>query len=446
MKPQYQQEYQHYKSFDLIREPKLEKSIARWVLGIFGLLILITFLPWTQNIRSNGEVTTLKPEDRPQTIHTTIAGRIEKWHVAEGEFIKKGDTIISLSETKNEYFDPQLLTRITEQIEAKKSSLAATIQKSEALREQIEALRSGLVFSIEKAENKIQQGQLKIQSDSIDVVAIKTDYEIAALQFERQETLYLQGLKSRTEFEARKLKLQESSAKQFSTNNKFFTSKNELLNASIELNSIEAEYNDKIAKAESELNATIAYINDLKGEISKLNNYYANLEIRSSFYAIYAPQDGYLVKALISGIGETVKEGEAVASVMPANPELAVALYVRPLDLPLLEVGREVRLQFDGWPALAFAGWPNVSFGTFGGEIAVIDNIDSQGNYRILVVPDYQEGKWPDALRVGSGVYGWAMLNDVPIWYELWRQFNGFPADFVSNANPANSSNSDKKE
>lgn len=445
MKSPYSEHYQHYHSFKLIKEPKLEKAGARWVLGIFILLILITFLPWTQNIRSNGEVTTLKPEDRPQTVHSTIAGRIERWYVAEGEFIEKGDTIITLSETKDQYFDPQLLSRISEQIEAKKGSLAAIKEKYEASGKQIEALRAGLVFSIEKATNKVQQATLKLQSDSIDLVAIKTEYDIAVLQFQRQETLYQQGLKSRTEFETRKLKLQESSAKQFSTTNKFFTSKNELLNATIELNAIKVEYKNKIAKAESELNATLAYQNELEGDIAKLNNYYANLTIRSSFYAIYAPQDGYLVKALISGIGETIKEGQAVASVMPANPELAVALYVLPLDLPLLEAGREVRLQFDGWPALAFAGWPNLSFGTFGGKVAVIDNIDSGGKYRILVVPDEQEGNWPAALRVGSGVYGWAMLNEVPIWYELWRQFNGFPADYVANTASSNSSNDDKK-
>ncbi|WP_240731490.1 hypothetical protein [Hymenobacter radiodurans] len=63
--------------------------------------------------------------------------------------------------------------------------------------------------------------------------------------------------------------------------------------------------------------------------------------------------------------------------------------------------------------------------------MSVIDNIDSQGQYRVLVTPDPNTEAWPDPLRVGSGVYGWALLNDVPIWYELWRQLNGFPPNFV---------------
>jgi uncharacterized protein (DUF3820 family) len=101
------------------------------------------------------------------------------------------------------------------------------------------------------------------------------------------------------------------------------------------------------------------------------------------------------------------------------------------MDVPLLVKGRRVRLQFDGWPALVFSGWPGYTFGTFGGQVAVIDNIDTDGHYRILVVQDPQDDPWPQQLRVGSGAYGWIMLNDVPVWYELWRQFNGFPPDYM---------------
>lgn len=423
--------FQQYKAFKMIEEPKLARALSRWALGIVLLLVLLTFLPWTQNIRSNGQVTTFNPGDRPQTVHATIAGRIEKWHVQEGEYVHKGDTIISLSEVKEKYFDPQLLERVQEQIGAKQGGLAAYEKKAQALEKQIAALHSGLGFSLEKAHNKFEQVDMKVESDSIDYVAAQTDFEIAQLQFERQEKLYQQGLKSLTEYETRKLKLQEASAKLLSARNKFSTAKNELENSGIELSSLQADYTEKISKAESDLSSTLAYINDLKSEISKQNNDFANLQIRSSFYAILAPQDGYVVQALKSGLGETIKEGEAVASVVGDDPELAVALYVQPMDLPLVEKGRKVRLQFDGWPALAFSGWPNLSFGTFGGRVAVIDNVDSKGKYRILVVPDPEEEPWPEAVRLGSGVYGWALLKDVPIWYEIWRQLNGFPADYM---------------
>jgi hypothetical protein len=105
-----------------------------------------------------------------------------------------------------------------------------------------------------------------------------------------------------------------------------------------------------------------------------------------------------------------------------------VELSVSATDVPLLTAGRKVRLEFDGWPALQVSGWPSVSVGTFGGIIAVVDVVDDgKGKYRILVKPDPDDDPWPAKLRMGSGVYGWAMLDEVPIWYEIWRQFNGFP-------------------
>jgi hypothetical protein len=33
-------------------------------------------------------------------------------------------------------------------------------------------------------------------------------------------------------------------------------------------------------------------------------------------------------------------------------------------------------------------------------------------------------------LKIGSGAQGIVLLKDVPIWYELWRNVNGFPPDF----------------
>jgi hypothetical protein len=58
------------------------------------------------------------------------------------------------------------------------------------------------------------------------------------------------------------------------------------------------------------------------------------------------------------------------------------------MDVPLIQEGREVRLQFEGWPALVFSGWPSTSVGTFGGTVKVIDRVDSKGGeYRMLVIP-----------------------------------------------------------
>ncbi len=424
--------YERYYSTSLVKTSGLYRKLSYTFAIILMIAILVTFLPWTQNIRSNGVVTTFSPQDRPQVINSTIPGRIEKWHVIEGQTVRKGDTIVSLSEVKEKFFDPLLLERIQDQIDAKKGSMEATRSKSAALRNQVLALQQGLQFKTKQAKNKVIQSQLKMISDSIDFVTEKLNYQIAQRQFEAQQKLFDQGLKSLTELEDRKQKLQLGQTKLVSAENKYLSSANELVNAQIELNTINAEFFDKISKAESELNSTLGYLFETEGEIAKMINEYANLEIRSTFYQILAPQDGFLVKVLKAGLGEMVKEQEAIATIIPLEPELALELYIKAMDVPLMHKGTKVRIQFDGWPALVFSGWPNVTFGTFGGVVAVIDNIDSKGKYRILVKPDPEDPhEWPELIRVGSGAFGWALLTDVPIWFEIWRQLNGFPPDFI---------------
>lgn len=419
-------------SADLVSTPRAPRILTYWAIGLMLLLFMMLFLPWQQNITGYGKLTAYTPQDRPQTMESTIPGRIIKWHVKEGEYVNEGDTLVELAEIKDAYFDPRMLQRLEQQITGKKQSIDANKEKVLALKKQIEALRQGLTLSLEKAQNKLLQANNKFQIDSIDQVAAVTQYEIAKLQLERGNELFGQGLISLVQLEQRKLRLQDSQAKLIGSENKVLAARNELINATIELNSIKAEYTDKLSKAESDLNASQGYVFDAEVDLAKLENYNANMEIRAGFYVIRAPQDGYVVRALKQGVGEVVKEGEAIVTIMPSNPQMAVELYVRAMDLPLIAKGTHVRLQFDGWPAIQFSGWPSLSVGTFGGVISVIDYIDSkQSTYRLLIVPDPKDEPWPTILRVGTGAYGWAMLKEVSVWYEIWRQVNGFPPDLL---------------
>ena len=145
-------------------------------------------------------------------------------------------------------------------------------------------------------------------------------------------------------------------------------------------------------------------------------------------------------------MGETFKEGEQLVSIMPANYDLAVEMFVRPIDLPLIHIGEKVRVQFDGWPAIVFSGWPNISYGTYGAEVIAIENfISSNGMFRVLLSPDNKTAPWPTAIRVGSGARTIALLENVPIWYELWRQINSFPPNFYQPNKTKSSSDTKKK-
>lgn len=421
----------NYKSLQETDLPKANVSFKRWLVGALFMFIVILFLPWTQNIQTKGKVTTLRPDQRPQTIHSTIAGRVEKWYVREGELVKKGDTIVYLSEIKTEYFDPNLVERAGQQVTATEGGIASYQSKVGALENQILAMRQELNFKRKQLDNKVRQNRLKVQSDSIELTRAVIDLETAQKQYDRTKELYGKGLKSLTNVENKNLKVQETAAKKVAIENKLLTSRNILDNARLSLINVENEYANKIAKAESDKFTALSSRFDAEGKLQKMKVDLENYRQRSGFYFILAPQDCYITQAIVTGLGETVKEGEAIVSIMPYPAQLAVEMYVKPIDLPLIDIGNTVNFIFDGWPAFVFSGWPNLTFGTFEGNVVAIDNnIGKEGTFRILVAPEESEKVWPKALRPGGGAQAVALLNDVPLWYELWRQLNGFPPDF----------------
>jgi multidrug resistance efflux pump len=407
------------------------KILNKIILYVSLLGVVILFLPWTQNISGSGAVTTLKPNQRPQTIQSAIAGRIEKWYVQEGDFVKKGDTILFISEIKEDYFDPNLVQNTKSQVDAKKMAGQSYGGKVTSLSAQINAIENERVLKLQQAQNKIRQGVLKVQSDSMDLEAVKTQIKIANTQFNRSVTLNKEGLKPLTDVEEKRLKLQEVEAKIITQENKLLASKNELINAKVEINRISAEYAEKSSKAQSDQFTALSSQYDTEAQVNKLENQVVNYQIRNGMYYIKAPQDGYVNRAIQSGIGETIKEGTQIVSIMPAKYDIAVETYVSPTDLPLIHKGEKVRIWFDGWPTVVFSGWPNMSYGTFGGKIVAVENfISPNGKFRVLIAPDEKEEAWPKQVSIGSGAQTLALLDNVPIWFELWRTLNGFPPNY----------------
>ncbi len=411
--------------------PNGQRLFRAWIFAMIAFCLVILFMPWRQNFRAKGTVTALDATDRPQSIHSTLPGRVEAWYVFEGDTVKRGDTIARLSEIKSDYFDPELVERTAAMRTAKSSSADGYLAKAAALARQIISLEQEQDLKRREYQNKYEQSLLYVTTLEADLVQQIAQLDIAAYQERRTDSLYQRGLKSLSDLEAKRLKTQEARAKKIATENKLEQSQTEVEQTRIALEGVDPTYEGKIAKAESERQSALTAYYTSIGDVTKLSNQETNYRIRRDFGYVIVPQDGVVGKILTPGIGETVKEGEAIVTILPKGFRAAVELYVEPFNLPLIRLGQEVRFLFDGWPAVFFSGWPGLSYGTFKGEVVAIDNIiDSKGRYRILVRPLEDERAWPEALRPGSGAEGVALLGEVFVWYELWRQLNAFPPDY----------------
>lgn len=406
--------------------------IKYWALGFLIALLIILFLPWTQNIRARGNVTTLRQEQRPQELNSIIPGKIVKWFVKEGDMVKAGDTILQISEVKDDYLDPNLVNRTSEQLDAKQMSIEYYKNKVSTSQTQIGALDNNRKLKQSQLQNKIQQLKLKLQSDSAENVAAMNDLSIAAMQYKRQKTMYDSGLVSLTQLEQRNQAYQNTLAKKTSAENKLDGTKQELIIAGIEMDAINQDYVEKVSKAQGDQFQSLSQIAGGQGDVAKLQNQFSNYAIRSGMYFITAPQAGQVTRAKKAGLGEIIKEGEMLVEIVPEKMDYAVELFVEPMDLPLISVKQKVRFLFDGFPAIVFSGWPNASYGTFSGEVVAIENAaGSNGKFRVLIKEDPTDKKrWPRELKIGTGTRGIALLKNVPVWYELWRNINGFPPDF----------------
>lgn len=214
----------------------------------------------------------------------------------------------------------------------------------------------------------------------VQVAEIAAD--TAKINYERQNDLFQKGLSSRRDFEEAKI-----------------------------------EYKKLLASKE-------AAASELAESETKLS--------RQENQIIYAPKDGVILRVLAGDNATVVKVGDEIATFAPELSDPAVELYVGSNDIPLVYEGRKVRLQFEGWPTIQFSGWPSLAVGTFAGVISAVDSsISENGKFRVIIKkPEGEE--WPDQrfLRHGTKVYGWVLLNNVKIGYEIWRQINSFPPEF----------------
>ena len=419
------------KSLENIYHINKKSNVAKWFLFTFLAFVFIMFLPWTQNIKTQGNVNTLFQEQRPQKLNSPIPGRIIKWYVKNGDVVKKGDTILQISEIKDDYLDPLLVERTQEQVQAKKGVREYYNAKISTTENQIAAITAAKDLKLNQIKIKIAQLQNKLKAEQAELTAVNNELKIAQDQLNRQNKMYEEGLVSLTQLQQRNVSYQNALAKKTSAENKLAQTQQEIAAQNIEQNAVIQEYTEKISKTEGDRFQSMGQVAGSTGDIAKLENQVATYKVRKGLYYILATQDGQITQLTKAGIGEIVKDAETIGIIVPKKIDYIAEIYVKPVDLPLIRENQKVMLTFDGFPAIVFSGWPNSSYGTFSGKIIAIENsISENGLFKAIVAEDKTQKRWPPNMKIGTGASGIAILNDVPIWYEIWRNINGFPPDY----------------
>ncbi|MDH4378484.1 MAG: HlyD family efflux transporter periplasmic adaptor subunit [Vampirovibrionales bacterium] len=392
------------------------------VMLLITSVLCLVFVPWQQSVTGLGEVTVFSPSERPQTVSAQMDGRIVRWFVNEGDTVKAGDPLVELAEIDNYFLDTDLLARLKGQRQALEAKRLAIGSGMGSTASQVGSLGQYAKVAVPAATQKIEQSRNKLK-------AAQQALETAQLNHARRQELFAQGLRSKRDFELAELDLAKAQAE-------LGVAQRDVTVAELEQGKTTYEASAKIQESEAKLAKSQETLAELDKDLLKMDIEIANMGHRVSQRMVKAPIGGQVVRILALGEGQTVKESTSLAVVVPKTTDQAVALTIADFNAPLVAVGRPVRIQFSGWPALQFSGWPSISVGTFAGTVAVVDALDDGMNrYRVLVRPDWKRIKagkdkpWPSPkyLRAGTQAHGWIMLDTVALGFELWRQFNGFP-------------------
>ncbi|MFO0913778.1 MAG: HlyD family efflux transporter periplasmic adaptor subunit [Pirellulales bacterium] len=411
-------------AMELVQSPRLVRRLARWLLIILGLsIIAMAFLPWQQTARGTGRVVAYSPTERPQTIESPIYGRIVGWgdNIVEGREVKKGEFILEIRDN-----DPERASRLELEVLASQEKLDLATLKATTYGQQVVDFTDAKEQLIRAYTELVEEAQNKLAAEKQGVLAAEAAVAQTESNYLRQKKLYEGGLYSGTSFEKDERSYREAQAKLKAAKEYVTAAENALQSKQADLKKNTLEAQTKISKAEAEQQAAQGEAAMARKELVQAQGKQAQFQTRS----VVAPKDGVILRLMANENAEMLKEGDPLFTIVPKTTDRAVELWVDGNDVPLVTAGREVRLQFEGWPAIQFAaGWPKVAMGTFGGEVVAIDATDNgQGKFRVLIRPNTTDA-WPEErfLRQGVRANGWILLNQVALGYELWRQLNGFP-------------------
>ena len=417
-----------------VRIPRRLHTWARAAIALFmGFGIAISFVPWTQTVSVEGQLSAYSPSERPQEIHAQIDGRIRTWHVNEGMNVNKGDLVLELEDVNPNFMAPDLLERLDQSRKALEQRRQAALERAEILAQRLKEMTNLTQAATTSAEARVLEADQKVRSAEQRVAAAQVSEETAILNLERSRVLEVEGLLSRRELE---LAIQAEMAARAEVK-AAKAALREVQQARRALahgrEQIDAELIQRELDARSQRASALADAAKASEELADLELKRSNALQRRVASRVVAPLDGTVVRLTRMGPGEIVHPGDVLFTIVPLSATRAVEMWADAIDAPLLNSGRPVRLLLHGIPAIPIPAWPELMAGTYDGRIQVVDqSASANGKFRLWVVPETERRSWPsqEQVRQGTQVKGWVILNRVPLWYEMWRRFNLFPPDY----------------
>lgn len=410
----------------LVQSSRFARRLAKLLLvGLIASIFAMAFLPWQQTSRGTGQVVAFAPQERQQSVKSPVKGIVAEIApgLVEGTAVKQGQFLMEVQP-----FAANMVEQLEGQLRELRTKIETSNVKAELYGKNVEGWTEALDFTMRAAKEMVSAAEAKLRSKKRQISAYEAKLLQARLNFERQQELFQKGLKPAKEIEKLKKEWDVAQADLESVGEDVEALENELKAKQQGLEKERRIAQTKIDYARAMQQDALGNVATSRKEIGDVQMKLGQMERRR----VTAPRDGTVFRLNVNERGDAVKEGDSLLTIIPEATQKAVEIYVNGNDIALVKLGQEVRLQFEGWPAVQVVGWPSLAVGTFTGKVATLDATDNgKGEFRILVTPDETEEAWPIEserfLRQGVRTNGWVVLGEVSLGYEIWRQMNGFP-------------------
>jgi HlyD family secretion protein len=356
----------------------------------FILFALLLFGSWVFRYpdikRARIVVTSVNP---PADLKARTSGKIVRLFVVNNQQVKRGDVLAMIEnpatyedvvQLKNNlaFLDSLSIEEITDDLTELKNVELGTIQSDYSLF--LKVYRDFMEFrridyhqrKVETARTELEKQQEYSRSLSERVSTQEQAYELAQRQFNRNASLFEQGVISASD-------LEESRSEMLTERNK----RQELI-------SLMAENNINIARTEDQMvDLELKQQEEQSGMINSLEESYNNLKASITSweqnYLLVAPVDGSVTFTRFWSENQNVKSGEKVLTIIPDESGSMLGKISLPLEgAGKVQVGNQVNIQFDNFPHL--------EYGMVKGFVSNISEVSEDDFYTVEV-------EFPDGLR-----------------------------------------------
>ncbi len=368
--------------------------LPSWRLFAWPVMALLTvLLTWAffaqldETAVSEGEVV---PQGKVRVVQHLEGGIIEQLFVAEGDTVKKGDTLIQLDQSSTGTnqdelgvrLDSQLLVRARLTAEAQSDELTfpqGIAQKRPNLassqRQAFEARRRELKSTLNVLKEQVKQRELGTQELLARQKAVKRNYKMASERLKMSASLLTEGLTAKMEHLELEAEVESLDGEMRSLAPSIPKSKAAVEEAKQRLREGQIRFR---REAREELGKTEQEIARIKELLKRAREQGSRAEIKS-------PISGVVKNLRFNTIGGVFKPGEPVTEIVPTGENLVIQSRLNPTDRGYVTEGQNALVKISTYDYARYGGLDGTVI-----QVAPDTSMDENGQpyFRVIVQTD----------------------------------------------------------